>query len=110
MYKRQDLYIEKDSSVNDEIDKMRHSATSSLLERKDVIVVASVSCIYSIGAPEDYGKLAVALREGMEFSREALLDKLVSINFNRNDTDMSRGTFRVRGEIVEIFPAAQRCV
>ena len=102
-----DLYIEKDSSVNDEIDKMRHSATSSLLERKDVIVVASVSCIYSIGAPEDYGKLAVALREGMEFSREALLDKLVSINFNRNDTDMSRGTFRVRGEIVEIFPAAQ---
>ncbi|MEA4854619.1 MAG: excinuclease ABC subunit UvrB [Christensenella sp.] len=102
-----DLYIEKDSSINDEIDKMRHSATSSLLERRDVIVVASVSCIYSIGAPEDYGNLAVALREGMEYSRDRLLDKLVSINFNRNDMDMMRGTFRVRGEVVEIFPAAQ---
>ena len=102
-----DLYIEKDASINDEIDKMRHSATSSLLERRDVIVVASVSCIYSIGAPEDYGKLAVALREGMEYPREELLEKLVSINYTRNDTDMSRGTFRVRGEIVEIFPAGQ---
>ena len=102
-----DLYIEKDASINDEIDKMRHSATSSLLERRDVIVVASVSCIYSIGAPEDYGKLAVSLREGMEYSREMLLDKLVSINYTRNDTDMSRGTFRVRGEVVEIFPAGQ---
>lgn len=99
-----DLYIEKDSSVNDEIDKMRHSATSALLERKDVIVIASVSCIYSIGAPEDYGNLAVALREGMEYPRENLLEKLVSINYTRNDTDMSRGTFRVRGEVVEIFP------
>ncbi|WP_066648931.1 excinuclease ABC subunit UvrB [Christensenella timonensis] len=99
-----DLYIEKDSSVNDEIDKMRHSATSALLERKDVIVIASVSCIYSIGAPEDYGNLAVALREGMEYPREALLEKLVSINYMRNDIDMSRGTFRVRGEVVEIFP------
>ncbi|MEA5004344.1 MAG: excinuclease ABC subunit UvrB [Christensenella sp.] len=99
-----DLYIEKDSSVNDEIDKMRHSATSALLERKDVIVIASVSCIYSIGAPEDYGNLAVALREGMEYPREALLEKLVSINYKRNDIEMSRGTFRVRGEIVEIYP------
>lgn len=102
-----DLYIEKDASINDEIDKMRHSATSSLLERRDVIVVASVSCIYSIGAPEDYGNLAVALREGMEYPREELLSKLVSINYTRNDTDMSRGTFRARGEIVEIFPAGQ---
>ncbi len=99
-----DLYIEKDSSVNDEIDKMRHSATSALLERKDVIVIASVSCIYSIGAPEDYGNLALALREGMEYPREALMEKLVSINYTRNDIDMSRGTFRVRGEIVDIYP------
>lgn len=99
-----DLFIEKESTVNDEIDKMRHSATSSLLERRDVIVIASVSCIYSIGAPEDYGNLAVALREGMEYPREDLLAKLVSINYSRNDTEMTRGIFRVRGEIVEIFP------
>ncbi|MDL2236690.1 excinuclease ABC subunit UvrB [Christensenellaceae bacterium OttesenSCG-928-K19] len=102
-----DLYIEKDSSVNDEIDKMRHSATSSLLERRDVIVVASVSCIYGIGAPDDYANLAVALRKGAVFPREQLLEKLVSINFVRNDMDMTRGTFRVRGDIVEIIPASQ---
>ncbi len=99
-----DLFIEKESTVNDEIDKMRHSATSALLERRDVIVIASVSCIYSIGAPEDYGNLAVALREGMEYPREALLAKLVSINYVRNDVETARGTFRVRGEVVEIFP------
>ena len=99
-----DLFIEKEATVNDEIDKMRHSATSALLERRDVIVIASVSCIYSIGAPEDYGKLAVALREGMEYPREELLAKLVSINYTRNDVEMGRGTFRVRGEIVEIYP------
>lgn len=99
-----DLFIEKESTVNDEIDKMRHSATSALLERRDVIVIASVSCIYSIGAPEDYGNLAVALREGMEYPREELLAKLVSINYTRNDVEMGRGTFRVRGEIVEIYP------
>ncbi|MEG1991119.1 MAG: DEAD/DEAH box helicase family protein, partial [Christensenella sp.] len=95
-----DLYIEKESTVNDEIDKMRHSATSSLIERKDVIVVASVSCIYSIGAPEDYGNLAVTLREGMDYPRDQLLEKLVAINYSRNDTDMARGMFRVRGEVV----------
>ncbi|MEG2881483.1 MAG: excinuclease ABC subunit UvrB [Christensenella sp.] len=102
-----DLYIEKESTVNDEIDKMRHSATSSLIERKDVIVVASVSCIYSIGAPEDYGNLAVTLREGMDYPRDQLLEKLVAINYSRNDTDMARGMFRVRGEVVEIFPMGQ---
>ncbi|MEG1393953.1 MAG: excinuclease ABC subunit UvrB [Christensenellaceae bacterium] len=102
-----DLYIEKDSSVNDEIDKMRHSATSSLLERKDTIVVSSVSCIYSIGAPQDYLDLSMSIRQGADFPREKLLEKLVSINYNRNDTDMTRGTFRVRGEVVEVFPASQ---
>lgn len=100
-----DLFIEKDASVNDEIDKMRHSATSSLLERRDVIVVASVSCIYGIGSPETYETMAVALREGKELPREVLLERLVGINFTRNDMDMTRGTFRVRGDIVEIIPA-----
>jgi len=102
-----DLYIEKDASVNDEIDKMRHSATSSLLERRDVIVVASVSCIYGIGSPETYETMAVALRQGKELPREVLLERLVGINFTRNDTDMTRGTFRVRGDIVEIIPASE---
>ena len=102
-----DLYIEKDSSVNDEIDRMRHSATSSLLERRDVIVVSSVSCIYGIGAPDSYARMAVALREGMEMSRDELLNRLVEINFDRNDVDLLRGTFRVRGDVVEIFPASQ---
>ncbi len=102
-----DLYIEKESTVNDEIDKMRHSATSALLERRDVIVVASVSCIYSIGAPEDYMNLSVSLRQGADLPRETLLQKLVAINYTRNDTDMTRGTFRVRGEVVEVFPASQ---
>ena len=102
-----DLYIEKDASINDEIDKMRHSATSALLERRDVIVVSSVSCIYSIGAPEDYRNLTMSLRQGMEYPREKLLAHLVDINYERNDTDMVRGTFRVRGDVIDIFPVAQ---
>ncbi len=102
-----DLFIEKDASINDEIDKMRHSATSSLLERRDVVVISSVSCIYGIGAPETYANLSLPLREGMELPREALLEKLVGINFTRNDLDIQRGTFRVRGDVVEIIPANQ---
>ena len=102
-----DLYIEKDASINDEIDKMRHSATSALLERRDVIVVSSVSCIYSIGAPEDYRNLTMSLRQGMEYPREKLLAHLVDINYERNDTDMVRGTFRVRGDVIDVFPVAQ---
>ncbi len=102
-----DLYIEKDASINDEIDKLRHSATSSLLERRDVIVVASVSCIYSIGAPEDYANLSLSLRQGAAMDRDHLISKLVDMQYERNDTDMSRGTFRVRGDTVEIFPASQ---
>lgn len=102
-----DLYIEKDSSVNEEIDKMRHSATSSLLERRDVIVVASVSCIYGIGSPDTYENMAVALRKGKELPRDVLIDRLIGINFSRNDTDMTRGTFRVRGDTVEIIPASE---
>lgn len=102
-----DLYIEKDSSINDEIDRMRHSATSSLLERRDVIVVASVSCIYGIGAPESYSKMAVPLRAGMQISREELINQLVNINFVRNDMDLLRGSFRVKGDVIDIFPASQ---
>jgi excinuclease ABC subunit B len=102
-----DLYIEKDASINDEIDKLRHSATSSLLERRDVIVVASVSCIYSIGAPEDYANLSLSLRQGAGIDRDAMISKLVDMQYDRNDTDMSRGTFRVRGDTVEVFPASQ---
>ncbi len=100
-----DLYIEKDATVNDEIDKMRHSATSSLLERRDCIVVASVSCIYGIGAPETYANMSVALREGADMPREEMIDRLVSINFTRNDMEITRGSFRVKGDMVEILPA-----
>lgn len=101
---KRDLYIEKDSSMNEEIDRMRHSATSALLERRDVIVVASVSCIYGIGAPEDYRDATVALRTGQVLDRDELMERLVAINFKRNDIEFVRGTFRVRGDIVEIFP------
>ncbi len=101
---KRDLYIEKDSSMNEEIDRMRHSATSALLERRDVIVVASVSCIYGIGAPEDYKNATVSLRRGQILDRDALMDNLVAINFKRNDIEFNRGTFRVRGDVVEIFP------
>ncbi|WP_187434198.1 excinuclease ABC subunit UvrB [Paenibacillus methanolicus] len=101
-----DTYIEKDSSINDEIDKLRHSATSSLFERRDVIIVASVSCIYGLGSPMEYGNLVLSLRVGMEKSREQILHKLVDIQYQRNDINFVRGTFRVRGDIVEIFPVA----
>ncbi|MDQ0902912.1 MULTISPECIES: excinuclease ABC subunit UvrB [unclassified Paenibacillus] len=101
-----DTYIEKDSSINEEIDKLRHSATSSLFERRDVIVVASVSCIYGLGSPIEYGNMLLSLRVGMEKSRNEILHKLVDIQYQRNDMNFVRGTFRVRGDVVEIFPAS----
>ncbi len=101
-----DTYIEKDMSLNDEIDKLRNSATSSLGERRDVIVVASVSCIYGLGAPEEYFRLAISMRPGDELSRDALLRRLVEIQYQRNDADFHRSCFRVRGDTVEIFPAS----
>ena len=100
-----DTFIEKDSSVNDEIDKMRHSATRSLLTRRDVIIVASVSCIYGIGSPEAYASLHIFFHQGEDFGRDTLLKKLVEIQYERNDMDFHRGTFRVRGDVVEVFPA-----
>ncbi|MDR1567187.1 MAG: excinuclease ABC subunit UvrB [Streptococcaceae bacterium] len=102
-----DTYIEKDSSVNDEIDKLRHSATSSLLERDDVIIVASVSCIYGLGSPKEYQEHVVSLRVAQELSRNDLLNALVDIQFERNDVDFQRGRFRVRGDVVEVFPASR---
>lgn len=101
---RTDTYIEKDLSINDEIDKLRHSATSALCESRNVIVVASVSCIYGLGAPIEYYSMAVSLREGMNVDRDALLDRLVEIQYKRSDIEFARATFRVRGDIVEIFP------
>ncbi|WP_145977314.1 excinuclease ABC subunit UvrB [Paenibacillus cisolokensis] len=101
-----DTYIEKDSSINDEIDKLRHSATSALFERRDVIIVASVSCIYGLGSPMEYKNLVLSLRTGMEKPRDAILHKLVDIQYQRNDINFVRGTFRVRGDIIEIFPVA----
>ena len=101
-----DVYIEKDSSVNDEIDKLRHSATTALAERRDVIIVASVSCIYSLGDPEEYKSMVVSVRKGMEKSREKLIAELVGIQYERNDINFVRNKFRVRGDVVEIFPAA----
>ncbi|MEC2130598.1 excinuclease ABC subunit UvrB [Brevibacillus centrosporus] len=102
-----DTFIEKDSSINDEIDKLRHSATSALFERRDVIIVASVSCIYGLGSPEEYRELLLSLRVGMEKGRDEILHRLVDIQYNRNDINFIRGTFRVRGDVVEIFPASQ---
>jgi excinuclease ABC subunit B len=102
-----DTYIEKDSSINDEIDKLRHSATSALLERNDVIVVASVSCIFGLGDPNEYQDHVLSLRPGMEIERNDLLRQLVDIQFERNDIDFQRGRFRVRGDVVEIFPASR---
>ncbi|WP_019243022.1 MULTISPECIES: excinuclease ABC subunit UvrB [Bacillus] len=102
-----DTFIEKDASINDEIDKLRHSATSSLFERNDVIIIASVSCIYGLGSPEEYRELVVSLRTGMEIERNKLLHKLVDVQYARNDIDFKRGTFRVRGDVVEIFPASR---
>ncbi|MGJ9385416.1 excinuclease ABC subunit UvrB [Salipaludibacillus sp. CF4.18] len=102
-----DTYIEKDASINDEIDKLRHSATSALFERNDVIIVASVSCIYGLGSPEDYRDLMVSLRTGTEKDRNGLLRQLVDVQYERNDIAFTRGTFRVRGDVVEIFPASR---
>ena len=101
-----DTYIEKDASINDEIDKLRHSATMSLFERRDVIIVASVSCIYGLGDPEDYSELVLSLRLGQTKSRDEILSKLVDIQYTRNDMNFIRGTFRVQGDTIEIFPAA----
>lgn len=101
-----DTYIEKDSSINDEIDKLRHSATLALSERRDVIIVSSVSCIYSLGNPIDYRSMVLSLRPGMQKSREDVLDKLVELQYERNDISLTRNKFRVRGDVVEIFPAA----
>ena len=100
-----DLYIEKDAMINDEIDQLRHSATASLLERRDVIIVSSVSCIYSLGDPSEYKNLLITLRQGMKMERDALLEKLVSIQYTRNDVAFTRDHFRVRGDVVEIFPS-----
>ena len=100
-----DTYIEKDASINDEIDKLRHSATAAILERDDVIIISSVSCIYGLGDPEDYRKLMLSLRPGMERDRDEIIKKLIEIQYERNDINFTRGTFRVRGDILEIFPA-----
>lgn len=107
-----DTFIEKDASINDEIDKLRHSATSALFERNDVIVISSVSCIYGLGNPEEYKDMVVSVRVGMEMERNALLRKLVDVQYTRNDIDFHRGTFRVRGDVVEIFPASrdEQCI
>ncbi|MEK4253323.1 excinuclease ABC subunit UvrB [Ureibacillus sp. FSL K6-2830] len=102
-----DTYIEKDASINDEIDKLRHSATSALFERRDVIIVASVSCIYGLGNPDEYRELVVSIRKGMEIERNQLLRRLVDVQYERNDVNFQRGTFRVRGDVVEIFPASR---
>ena len=100
-----DTYIEKDSSINEEIEKLRHSATSALSERRDVIIVASVSCIYTLGDPIDYRTMVISLRQGMEKSRDALTRRLVDLQYERNDVNFVRNKFRVRGDVVEIFPA-----
>ncbi len=101
-----DSYIEKDSSINDEIDKLRHSATSALAERKDVIIVASVSCIYSLGSPEEYRSMTVSVRQGMQKSRDDIINELVKIQYERNDVNFVRNKFRVRGDVLEVFPSA----
>ena len=100
-----DTYIEKDSSINDEIDKLRHSATAALSERQDVIIVASVSCIYGLGSPIDYKNMVISLRPGMEKDRDEVIHKLIDIQYSRNDMDFKRGSFRVRGDVLEVYPA-----
>ena len=100
-----DTFIEKDSSINEEVERLRHSATSALLTRRDVVVVATVSCIYGLGTPEEYVKQAIRIRKNQDFSRDKLLRQLVNIQYTRNDYAFERGTFRVRGYTVEIFPA-----
>ena len=101
-----DIYIEKDAAINDEIDRLRHSATSALFERRDVIIVASVSCIYSLGSPSEYASQIVGLREGMEISRDEVVSRLVYTQYNRNDMNFVRGTFRIKGDTLEIFPTS----
>ena len=100
-----DTYIEKDASINDEIDKLRHSATASLFETRDVIIVASVSCIYGLGDPIDYENLTVSLRPGQEIARDTILKKLVNMQYSRNEIDFKRGTFRAKGDVLEIYPS-----
>ena len=101
-----DTYIEKDASINDEIDKLRHSATAAILERQDTIIISSVSCIYGLGDPKDYKELMLSLRPGMMRDRDDVIRRLVEIQYERNDVNFIRGTFRVRGDILEIFPAS----
>ena len=103
-----DTYIEKDASINEEIDRLRHSATAALKERRDVIIVASVSCIYSMGDPSEYEGQMISLRPGMHMDRDDLLRRLIDIQYERNDIDFARGTFRVRGDTVEVIPAGER--
>lgn len=103
-----DTYIEKDSSINDEIDKLRHSATAALFERKDVIIVASVSAIYSLGSPDDYTNMVLSVRPGMKKSMKNVIDELVSLQYERNDIEFTRGKFRVRGDILDVFPVANQ--
>ena len=100
-----DTYIEKDSSINDDIDKLRHAATHALLTRRDVLIVASVSCIYGLGSPEYYAKLVIPVEVGQQLSQDALLKRLVEVQYERNEYDFHRGTFRVRGDVVEVIPA-----
>ena len=100
-----DTYIEKDSAINDEIDKLRHSATAALSERRDVIIVASVSCIYGLGSPIDYKEMVISLRPGMIKDRDEVIHKLIDIQYERNDMDFKRGSFRVKGDVVDIYPA-----
>ena len=100
-----DTYIEKDSAINDEIDKLRHSATAALSERSDVIIVASVSCIYGLGSPIDYQEMVISLRPGMEKDRDDVIRKLIEIQYDRNDMDFKRGSFRVKGDVLDIYPA-----
>ena len=102
-----DTYIEKDASINEEIDRLRHSATAALKERRDVIIVASVSCIYSMGDPSEYEGQMVSLRPGMQMNRDDLIRRLIDIQYSRNDVEFARGTFRVRGDTVEIIPAGE---
>ena len=105
-----DTYIEKDASINDEIDKLRHSATASLFETRDVIIVASVSCIYGLGDPIDYENLTVSLRPGMQVERNAVMKKLVDMQYTRNEMDFKRGTFRAKGDILEIYPSNEEAL
>ncbi len=100
-----DTYIEKDSSINDNIDKLRHAATHALLTRRDVIIVASVSCIYGLGSPEFYARMIIPVEVGQHMSMDALITRLVEVQYERNDYDFHRGTFRVRGDVLEIIPA-----